>query len=247
MRRKVWQWWDTVLFDFRQSLWECRLLMSLFQYLPSVLVTITKSWIMLDRTIVNYQCGRCWSVIFQKLGLPKLACNWIFFYFTVWQLKDLKRQLHAERKRAEKLQERLQEVLSDTKNKSMKILRSFHSFVNSMTYLCLFVSVFTFIHLFVKMDGPTHACCLFVHSLYSLNMKMFFWVPVLINFWNCQRSCKFCSYAHFGVLLCCTSVTDKVFHCAGMEELFRPADLGDPLHCDARWVASETETRACSG
>ncbi|KAK7499497.1 hypothetical protein BaRGS_00009149 [Batillaria attramentaria] len=37
-------------------------------------------------------------------------------------LKDLKRQLHAERKRAEKLQERLQEVLSDTKNKSMEEL-----------------------------------------------------------------------------------------------------------------------------
>ncbi|KAL5014592.1 hypothetical protein ScPMuIL_008862 [Solemya velum] len=35
-------------------------------------------------------------------------------------LKDLKRQLHAERKRAEKLQEKLQEVLSDSKNnKSM--------------------------------------------------------------------------------------------------------------------------------
>ncbi|XP_048239058.1 GRIP1-associated protein 1-like [Haliotis rufescens] len=32
-------------------------------------------------------------------------------------LKDLKRQLHAERKRAEKLQERLQDVLSDTKNR----------------------------------------------------------------------------------------------------------------------------------
>lgn len=37
-------------------------------------------------------------------------------------LKDLKRQLHAERKRAEKLQERLQEVLTDTKNKSMEEL-----------------------------------------------------------------------------------------------------------------------------
>lgn len=33
------------------------------------------------------------------------------------QLKDLKRQLHAERKRAEKLQERLQEVLSESRNK----------------------------------------------------------------------------------------------------------------------------------
>ncbi|PVD24800.1 hypothetical protein C0Q70_15286 [Pomacea canaliculata] len=37
-------------------------------------------------------------------------------------LKDLKRQLHAERKRAEKLQERLQEVLSENKSKSMEEL-----------------------------------------------------------------------------------------------------------------------------
>ncbi|XP_076468922.1 GRIP1-associated protein 1-like [Babylonia areolata] len=37
-------------------------------------------------------------------------------------LKDLKRQLHSERKRAEKLQERLQEVLSESKNKSMEEL-----------------------------------------------------------------------------------------------------------------------------
>ncbi|KAK7102934.1 GRIP1-associated protein 1-like [Littorina saxatilis] len=37
-------------------------------------------------------------------------------------LKDLKRQLHAERKRGEKLQERLQEVLSESKNKSMEEL-----------------------------------------------------------------------------------------------------------------------------
>ena len=35
-------------------------------------------------------------------------------------MKDLKRQLHAERKRAEKLQEKFQEVLTDSKhNKSM--------------------------------------------------------------------------------------------------------------------------------
>ncbi|XP_035827144.1 GRIP1-associated protein 1 isoform X2 [Aplysia californica] len=37
-------------------------------------------------------------------------------------LKDLKRQLHAERKRAEKLQLRLQEVLSDTSSKGMEDL-----------------------------------------------------------------------------------------------------------------------------
>ncbi|KAL8611201.1 hypothetical protein ACOMHN_013632 [Nucella lapillus] len=37
-------------------------------------------------------------------------------------IKDLKRQLHSERKRADKLQERLQEVLSESKNKSMEEL-----------------------------------------------------------------------------------------------------------------------------
>lgn len=45
----------------------------------------------------------------------------------VFQLKDLKRQLHAERKRAEKLQERLQEVLSDSKNKSEDVHQNFVS------------------------------------------------------------------------------------------------------------------------
>ncbi|XP_064605095.1 GRIP1-associated protein 1-like [Liolophura sinensis] len=40
----------------------------------------------------------------------------------VTMLKDLKRQLHAERKRAEKLQERLQEVLSESRNKGMEEL-----------------------------------------------------------------------------------------------------------------------------
>ena len=35
-------------------------------------------------------------------------------------MKDLKRQLHSERKRAEKLQEKLQEVLTDTKHTKSK-------------------------------------------------------------------------------------------------------------------------------
>ncbi len=34
------------------------------------------------------------------------------------QLKDLKRQLHLERKRADKLQERLQEILTNTKTRT---------------------------------------------------------------------------------------------------------------------------------
>lgn len=36
------------------------------------------------------------------------------------QLKDLKRQLHLERKRADKLQERLQEILTNTKTRTGK-------------------------------------------------------------------------------------------------------------------------------
>ncbi len=42
-----------------------------------------------------------------------VVMNGHFFF----QLKDLKRQLQSERKRAEKLQERLQEVLSEDKNR----------------------------------------------------------------------------------------------------------------------------------
>ena len=42
------------------------------------------------------------------------------------QLKDLKRQLQQERKRAEKLQERLQEVLSDDKNRKCTYLLYFN-------------------------------------------------------------------------------------------------------------------------
>ena len=34
------------------------------------------------------------------------------------QLKDLKRQLHLERKRADKLQERLQDILTNSKSRS---------------------------------------------------------------------------------------------------------------------------------
>ena len=59
--------------------------------------------------------------------LLKDSC-FIFNFFTVdnilgfrlTQLKDLKRQLHAERKRAERLQERLQELLTTTQSKQSK-------------------------------------------------------------------------------------------------------------------------------
>jgi len=37
--------------------------------------------------------------------------------FEMFQLKDLKRQLQAERKRADKLQEKLQEFLSDSRSR----------------------------------------------------------------------------------------------------------------------------------
>ena len=38
-------------------------------------------------------------------------------YLLALQLKDLKRQVQSERKRAEKLQEKLQEFLSDSKSR----------------------------------------------------------------------------------------------------------------------------------
>ena len=41
------------------------------------------------------------------------------------KLKDLKRQLHAERKRGEKLQQRLQEVLSDTHGRGKFVMLNF--------------------------------------------------------------------------------------------------------------------------
>lgn len=57
---------------------------------------------------VSVQCSRVHCV-------QSTVCTFICYRL---QLKDLKRQLHAERKRAEKLQERLQEVLSENKSKS---------------------------------------------------------------------------------------------------------------------------------
>lgn len=54
---------------------------------------------------------------------PVAPCLWaqwasapVFPHFP--QLKDLKRQLHLERKRADKLQERLQDILTNSKSRS---------------------------------------------------------------------------------------------------------------------------------
>lgn len=60
-------------------------------------------------------------------------CMWLYIF--VSQLKDLKRQLHAERKRAERLQAKLQELLSEGNNRSKWLFVMYLStawFVNSL-------------------------------------------------------------------------------------------------------------------
>ena len=46
--------------------------------------------------------------------MQSVGCYKAMFVEWLFQLKDLKRQLQAERKRADKLQEKLQEVLSES-------------------------------------------------------------------------------------------------------------------------------------
>ena len=67
------------------------------------------------------------SIVLWLLTCQSVAFQYMHVTVLVFQLKDLKRQLHAERKRAEKLQERLQEVLSDSKNKSEDVHQNFVS------------------------------------------------------------------------------------------------------------------------
>lgn len=67
--------------------------------------------------------GRCPSTAPPAVHPPHLWPCWAstpIFPPVPPKLKDLKRQLHLERKRADKLQERLQDILTNSKNRSGK-------------------------------------------------------------------------------------------------------------------------------
>lgn len=65
--------------------------------------------------------GRCPSTAPSCCASPHLWPHWAsapIFPSVLPKLKDLKRQLHLERKRADKLQERLQDILTNSKSRS---------------------------------------------------------------------------------------------------------------------------------
>uniref|UniRef100_A0A8C1PWW0 GRIP1 associated protein 1 n=1 Tax=Cyprinus carpio TaxID=7962 RepID=A0A8C1PWW0_CYPCA len=71
-----------------------------------------------DGNLSKYFWGHC---VYGLLNVLQMKCPsdvQIMAVMLCLQLKDLKRQLHLERKRADKLQERLQEILTNTKTRT---------------------------------------------------------------------------------------------------------------------------------
>lgn len=95
------------------------------------------------------------------------------------QLKDLKRQLHLERKRADKLQERLQEILTNSKTRTGDVtVVMFHIII-------IIFNSFVQIIIIIIISRSSSSSIIMLGHLREKKKKNF-----LRDVWKCQRSDK---------------------------------------------------------